>query len=297
MKTRLNNNNKLENGEADASFYPTSSKTEGSNENTSTESEHSIAIEENSIYRRFDGGSKLTNLFGKRCYELIEGTNESELVKVLDMIDDLTQLYNVGQYPYKKGDKVDLGGHVLQLARGENAQNVFSVFSARAADWINKYPKTDTFIGAQENYVEKKYVDEVIDRYFCIDRQNITFDGIRQNYIQEEDVYTFPSIGKDVDTLPILLSYEEKQNKIECVFSFVSHSLVYHDSKLLIEVEEGSTIPIGKFQVSKRTLPELGEVNYAQPYISLQDQKKLNKVKFIFCKDGNNLKIHSIEYV
>lgn len=250
---------------------------------------------------RFIGSTTATDMptyaIGVKCYQLVDVSDEKQLDNILSIISNLTLITDIGYDNYKAGGVADLSRHILGIASGKDRKNVIPYDDPRTADWDEKYPKTETYFGSSSNYLEKKYVDQAINEYFCADCKNIIFDGLEYYYLKYEDVYSLPTIGREVNTLPILLSFAEHDSTYETVFSFAHYSLYANGNDLLIDDNKSKdNMAIGHFKIVTAEIPDLCSIDFTQPYISPQNREKLNPVKFKFCKDKDNLKIHSIEF-
>jgi len=258
-------------------------------------------IKDLSGYRRIGINETPTgtyDVYATTCYDLIEQQSKPQLNKIVGLLADLTGLYNIYPYNSTPKDKVELGGHILFIAGGEGRKNVIEDTEPLAKEWDVKFPKTKTYLGTQNGgYLEKKFVDQSINKYFCSDRENISFDGIKESYCPEGEFYSLLPTGREDETLPVIWSYEEDDKKVECIFSLVNFLYVNSAELYARDPVIKDNVVIGGFEVFPANTPK-GKAQLAKQKISEEYMPKLNKIKFIFCKqpDGS-LKIHSVEYL
>jgi len=254
-------------------------------------------IKDLSGYRRIGINETPTgsyDVYATACYDLIEQQSKPQLNNITDLLLDLTRLQDISPFYSTSKDKVELGGNILFIAGGEDGKNI-----VENKEWDIKFPKTETYLGPQNGiYIEKKFVDQAINKYFCSDRENISFDGIKSSYCPEGKFYSMIATGREDETLPVVWSYEEDDKKVECVFSLVYFSYGGGSGGLMMyDPVKKDNVVIGGFEVFPANTPK-GKAQLAKQKISEEYMPKLNKMKFIFCKqpDGS-LKIHRVEYL
>jgi len=216
--------------------------------------------------------------------------NKAQFKKVLTMVEDLEGLFGIGSSDSKPSDKIDMGDNIFLRALQDNRDK--AITPQKIEEWAEKYPRTESFVGYQVEFIEKKYVDETIDKYFCKDSNNIVFDSLNYNYIKQEDVYAIEGIGDESPDVYVFLSFKETDKTIESTIAFASGDPSFDKIRI-----RGSETEIGSFEY-KKGITKDGEALVAIPSISDENIAKLNKFKFVFNKqpDGS-LKVYSIECV
>jgi len=218
--------------------------------------------------------------------------NKAQFKKVLTMVEDLEGLFGIRASSTKPSDKIDMGENIFHRAIKNNQDKVI-IDAKKHEEWSKKYPKTDSFVGVQSGFIEKKCVDETIDKYFCKDSKNIVFDSLNYNYIKQEEVYAIEGIGDESPDVYVFLSFKETDKTIESTIAFAGGD----PSCSQITPRGTGEIVIGKYEY-KKGITKDGEALVALPTISDENIAKLDKFKFVFNKqpDGS-LKVYSIEYL
>jgi len=253
-----------------------------------------IKIDDVSEYRYSGIFNGTENLLGY-CQQYLVKTkieDKAQLKKVLTTVEDLEGLFGIRASSTKPSDKIDMGENIFHRAIKNNEDKVITD-AKKHEEWSKKYPKTDSFVGVKSEFIEKKYIDETIDKYFCKDSKNIVFDSLKYFYIKQENVYAIPGIGDESPDVYVFLSFKETDKTIESTIAFAGGD----PSCSQITPRGTGEIVIGKYEY-KKGITKDGAALVALPTISDENIARLDKFKFVFNKqpDGS-LKVYSIEHL
>lgn len=224
-----------------------------------------------------------------KYYTSLDDVNDEDLNRIVDIYCDITHLLEINVISHE--NPVNLTGHLMYIARGNGGGNLAKDIDVEKLK--SKYPPTTDFFGVTNELIDKQYFDNAVSSYICEDSENILIDA-EYYYIESENLYTIPLIGKDINTMPIISSYTVADDgRIEVLISTVRYAGTSAGAELFGFLQGESDIStVGEFETQKYAHPQYGEIELSSPKITaIQDMVKL---KFVFCNYDSGLKIHSI---